>query len=282
MSSTSEKTIKDKAQQQVPKPDFRMAEADVRAFLAKLSIYDFVDPSKPWVLVPDGNFLGFFEFVPPIFRVGPWAVGPMIYITGAIYMALFGAVYNYSTHGIQDLPHCYYPAFSIPWFLNFAGFLWTSYVYRDLFVSGFGLAALTTFTVQYYTYLLLRFFLSTIVPFCPFFAPINELLRYPVLNQATVTFTVWNLILAPIIYLCIKDPKKRKGFVKYFTSFRLIQLHFFNIFLATFSGIHGSPARPLVWTDLYAALALTLQYCLFYIFFLDRIGVSFVFRKPKS
>jgi len=277
--STHEKAVlknnADVEKEEVRKPDFSKVKAEARAFVQSLSVSDFINPQKPWILVPNGSFMGFFDFVPPAFRKGPWGVVPSMFVALVIYGVLHGAVYNYSTQGLHALPNNYYEAWTIPWYLNLGGLLWTSYVYRDLFVSGIGLPALVTFTVQSYSYIWLRFFLSTMAPFVPSLGTANELLRYPILSQSTVTFIVWNFILFPVILFCIKDPVKRKAFLSYFTNFRLQQLHFFHMFLAAFSGIYGTPPRPLLWTDLYASLTLGLCYCLFYILVLDRLGMHF-------
>lgn len=267
----------------IQQPDFAKLKLEVRQFLLSLSLFDFIDPSKPWILVENGNFMGFFEFVPPVFREGPWAVYPMTFIAGAIYYVLMSGVYHYSTQGIQDLPRDYYGAFTAPWYLNLAGLLWTLYVFRDLFVSGPGAGSVATFTVQSYSLILLRFFLSAIAPFIPGVAVLNELLRYPTLSQATITFVVWNMILAPTVCLCIKNQQQRKSFFKYITSFRLMQLHFFNIFLAIFSGVWGTPGRPFLWTDKHMAMALGLQYCLFYVMILDRLGIHlYLIFSPRT
>lgn len=258
-----------------PQPDFAKMHPEVCNYLSKFSVADFFDTSNPWILADNGSFMGCFDFVPSMFRKGDWAVIPIIFITGALYVIYFAFAYMYAVRGIQDLPRDFYPAYSLPWVCNLTGFLWTSYVFRNIFVSGPGMAALTTFTVQSYLLILLRLLLSTAVPFLPVLAPYNELLRYPVLSQATITFIVWNLILAPVIYSSIKNEERRKRFVKYFTNFRLMQLHFFNIFFAVFSGVYGTPARFFVWTDLLVASLLGTQYFLFYIFVLDRLGLHF-------
>jgi hypothetical protein len=263
-------------QGEVPQPDLTKIREGVKAFLSSLNVWDFVDPHKPWVMVPNGSFSGFFDWVPPVFREGPWAILPTIYITAAICMVLFSTVHHCAKYGVDNLPSSYYDAFTAPWYLNLAGFAWTSYVFRDIFVSGLGIAAMTTFTVQSYSLIFLRFGLSTLVPFFPKqLAAINELLRYPALSQATITFVVWNAILAPVIFACIKDNERRKGFIKYFTSFRLTQLHVFNMCLAVITGLYGTPQRALQWTDLHAAILSGLQYSLFYIFILDRLGIHF-------
>ena len=263
-------------------PDVSQAKAALTTFLRDFDWRDLFDRDKPWVLVPNGSFLGVFDFVPPVFRVGPWAPLPCFFLVATLYLVLLGGVYNYATDNnnntttIELLPNDYYDALTMPWYLNLAGFLWTSYVFRDLFVSGMGWAAMTTFTVQSYAYISLRLGLSTLVPFLPTpFATLNECLRYPILSQATITFVVWNFILFPVIFGCIQDPSKRTAFLRYFTNFRLLQLHFFHVFLAIYSGVWGTPPRALRWTDLYASVGLGLVYCLFYILVLDRLGLHF-------
>ncbi|CAB9506993.1 expressed unknown protein [Seminavis robusta] len=270
---------------QTRKPDLAKVKVELRLFLSAFSVWDFLDPRKPWVLVPRGSPLGVFDFVPPVFREGPWAVLPIVYIASTVYLASFSTVYHCAKYGFENLPQGHYDAFTAPWYLNLAGFLWTLYVFCDVFVSGFGAASVATFTVQSYFLLCLRYGLSALAPFVESrkLAVVNELLRYPVLNQATITFVVFNAILAPVCLVCLVDGEKRKNFIKYCTNFRLIQLHCFNIVFAVYSGVWGSPQRSLQWTDLHAAAILTLQYGLFYIFILDRLGIHlYLIISPRT
>jgi hypothetical protein len=52
-------------------PSEKLKEA--RSKLPPIKLSSFIDPREPWVLVPDGNLLGFFHWVPKNLRVGPWS-----------------------------------------------------------------------------------------------------------------------------------------------------------------------------------------------------------------
>ena len=40
-----------------------------------------VDPAEPWVLVENGSFLGYFDWLPEKYRVGPWSIAAICYLT---------------------------------------------------------------------------------------------------------------------------------------------------------------------------------------------------------
>jgi hypothetical protein len=114
-------------------------------------------------------------------------------------------------------------------------------------------------------------------PFVPSVAAFNEHLRFVSMAQATITFTIWNFLLVPVFLSAIKKPAARKGFIKLCTSFILIQLHCFNLIFAALNGVWGTPAREFTKVDFCVALLFMLEYVLFYLFYLDRIGVHHYF-----
>jgi hypothetical protein len=84
------------------------------------SVYDFLDPSKPWVLLPGGTFTGAFNFVPAHLRQGPWSsiaalsLATILYLLNAeaIKMRKNGGFLKYFEASISDD----YTAFNLEWF----------------------------------------------------------------------------------------------------------------------------------------------------------------------
>ena len=275
------KTEEDDDTTENEKPQLSRAER-IRQFQRKHSISDIFDTSKPWVLVDEGSFLGFFDFVPPKFRNGPWLSIPTSYLAGILYLLAVGALYVFTTQSPEEgWINLYkqidaYEAFTPSWWYNLIGFLWTSFVsWNVLTASPLGAAAWASYTLQSWTYLTLRHGLCALAPFTPPLITVAaEILRFPVLITASVTFTIWNFVLAPIVVVVfVKDNEQRKKFIQYFTNFRLTQLHVFNILFATINGAFTVPTRSLHYGDLIVAGVLVVQYMVWYYSVLDRFGI---------
>ena len=69
------------------------------------------------------------------------------------------------------------------------------------------------------------------------------------------------------------NEEKRKNFLAYFTRFRLIQVHVFNILFACLNGVWASPRRVLTLSDFMASYVIAVVYALWYTLILDRVGV---------
>lgn len=161
------------------------------------------------------------------------------------------------------------------WWYNVIAGLWmTGTLIYDLKIRSW---TLIMYTVQSWIYLTLRHSITAIAPFLQnqdhFLLHLNEFLRFPSLVTATVTFTIWNFIIAPAIWLHLKTPEQKKSFKEFNFSYRLIQMHILNIVFATLNNISVSPRRSFVFDDLWCALALAVAYNLFYFFILDRLGI---------
>jgi len=128
-----------------------------------------------------------------------------------------------------------------------------------------------------WTILNIRYGLAVVYPFLnqsnSLLISILELSRLPMLLMCTMTFVVWNFILMPIIYFFMDDEQKRKKFLSYFTSFRLIQIHVFNLAFAYFNGNVVSPQRLLKFADFLTSWIIVVVYILWYLLVLDRLGV---------
>lgn len=139
---------------------------------------------------------------------------------------------------------------------------------------------LCTYTSQSYMVLTIRYTLTALSPLLDPQNPIvylNEALRFPSLIFATVTCSIWNLIMIPLLYSLLKTKEKRDGFVKWNLSFHMTQVHAFNIIFSVLLNVMISPPRQKSFNtnDLWFACTIALMYQLFYVFFLDRVGVHF-------
>ena len=249
---------------------------------------DFFDLSKPWVLVPNGSFSGYFDFVPAFLRKGPWSPTATVaiililsFLSGGILSFLNGDFVKYFR---QEADHHTYVAFTREWYLTLLCFCWTVFLcWHILKFSAVGAGAWVTFTVWSWTCIVLRSGLAVIAPFVPSARLPMDVLRFPTLLSATITFFLWNFVLFPIILFFIKDPVKKKNFLGYMTNFRLTNLHVCNIFIAIYVTIYVGPKRGLHLGDAIAASTMLVIYILFYYLVLDRIGVHlYPIFSPRS
>jgi hypothetical protein len=267
------------------------AKEKVKLFRETNSVWDLFDTSKPWVLVENGSFCGFFDWVPVKFRVGPWNPFAILYLAVILYMLALGAIWTllHKPAGgwISEFqPVEPYEAFTNSWKYNFFTYLWMVYVAWNVWrLSPIGGSAWISYTLQSWTIIMARHGLCALAPFSPpIVTLLAEMLRFPALITASVTFFIWNFILAPVLLLgFIKDNKQRRLFFGYFTNFRLTQLHVFNIFFAVANGVLVYPTRQLHAGDLCIAGTMVIMYVIWYYFFLDRFGVHlYPIFAPRS
>lgn len=169
-----------------------------------------------------------------------------------------------------------YPdVFTLKWFYQMLAGLWMVYVMTLLLGSGpTGLAAWSTYTVQSWTLLTVRHFLAAFAPVSSFALNACEWVRFPAACSMTITFTVWNFVLFPFSYFVgMKTPEKRSNFLKFATSFRLTQIHVFNLVFGIGNLYWASPPRTLIDQDFFLAWTSTMLFMLWYLLVLDRIGV---------
>lgn len=239
-------------------------------------LWRLLDPREPWILVENGSLLGHFDYIPEIFRVGPWHLAAKCYLFVLCYWILWNMVECYANPP-PTTAYLYHDTDTWQWKGNAAGFVWTLYIAYGVTRSEIGPAAWISYTLQSWTLIVARYGLSTMVPFFPALAPLNEYLRFPMLLQMTVTFCIWNFLLFPALLSQMKTPAKRQGFITFCFGFLVFQLHFVNLPLAAVSGIWGSPVRALTKVDFCVALGFALQYMLFYLLIMDRLGAHFYF-----
>jgi hypothetical protein len=250
----------------------------------KLKLSQFFDTNGTWILVPNGSFRGHFDSVPETFRVGPWNIVCCVYLFVIVSWVVWECVHCYShPPKVPASDYAFFDVNSWQWWCNAAGFLWTFYIAYSVASSSLGFGVWICYTLQSWTLIMARYGLSMVTPFLPALASWNEHLRFAMVLQTTIVFVLWNFALLPAIYMTMKDGKTKQCFLKFCFSFLLTQLHIGNLPLAVMNGVWGSPARELNNVDFCVALALALQYMVFYLFVLDRIGIHLYFIfSPRS
>jgi hypothetical protein len=284
-----------------------------KALGGKSALELYFDRSRPWVLVPNGSIMGYFDWVPEKLRLGPWSPFASAYLvllcSGVMYLypgnpliveSVFGEM-NFGNNDQQLHRHPYPPLYSTMWYYNAIIFFWMCFplyrISRPAGKGGGGIFVMCTYTIQSWTLLVIRHGITALAPFLSpghILLRINEYLRFPALLSATVTFVVWNFILAPFVCMfAMKDSKKRRAFIKWNFSFNLSQIHFFNIVFAicnTIVGVYEISSSTLehklvgfdIW-DLWISLLFTFLYVLFYMLVLDRFGVHlYPIFSPRS
>jgi hypothetical protein len=282
--ATEAPSIKHEPAADTPSP----AMVKAKEFIHNLTVWDFIDPDNPWVMVEHGSLAGRFDFIPLRFRVGPWSLSAMIYITTLYYLtALSGAYFSSeisqpwwsaseSITGTETLfESLEYPAVhSTKWYYHLLTGFWMLYIMRLIYTGPAGLVAWGTYTVQSWTLLCVRHFLCAAAPVSPMSAILAEWIRFPVACSATITFVLWNTVVGPFIYVYgMKTPEQKSRFLTFVTSFRLTQIHVWNIFFCWANVYWASPPRLLEGMDLYMAALSVMTYMAFYLGILDRIGV---------
>ncbi len=279
----SEKVKKEKEESHGDDALRRKRRAD--EFRRTFSVWKFVDPKQPWILVENGSFLGFFDWLPEHFRMGPWSISALALLFTIAYLILLAGVYFTTSHSQpwfhnSDIYHgsvvdMYPDAWSSPWCYHSFGLLWMIFIIYVIYTGPTGPRAWCTYTVQSWTLLTFRHGLCVLAPWSSTAASLAEWIRFPAACSATVTFFVWNFAVFPSVYLFfLKDPEHKRNFFNFCTSFRMLNIHFANIGLAAINcGPWASPRRRLVWMDLYVSMVSILIYMGLYLLIFDRLGI---------
>ena len=250
-----------------------------------LSFSDFLDPRQPWDLtegIADSPMKGLFSFVPRKLKEGPWSKIAIIGLVLTLYLLISALVdvnlKNPPSNGyVQEfvLPNDAYPAYTLGWYYNIAGFFWMTGIMWMIYSFYSSFAAWISFTLWSWTIITIRHGLCALAPFVPSVRIVAEILRFPVLLSASITFVVWNFVLLPVIllYFLKDDPSRRNGFLKFAFGFRMCNVHIFNIGFATLNAVSVEPRRPLHIGDMNVAFCYIMTYLCFYYLILDRIGV---------
>jgi len=243
------------------------------------------------VLVPNGSLMGYFDFVPEHFRVGPWTrvslALPIILCAALVFLKPgnefplskgFETAADSSEHRCCLKTSSYPEVFSVYWWYNIIIFLhMTGLVAYCMFLST--PAIIGAYTIQSWIMNITRHGLNALAPFLKdghLLLHINRILRFPALVSSVITFTVWNFILVPFLSIQADDTR-RKNFMKWNITFRMVQLHVCNVIYSImntlFTQSGDSTFQLFQYEDMWYGLVYGLGYGLFYILFLDRIGV---------
>jgi hypothetical protein len=228
---------------------------------------------EPWIVLDnDGSFQGHFNFVPLYLRKGPW------FVLAPYYLALFGFLVAYFKPASFDFP-VRLSALNSFWHYFDCACALNGIVVLVLILRQIGPAPLVTYTMISWSILTVHNVLSASLPYLPglvpLLGPLREFLRFPALVAATITFVIWNAVLAPIFYFkFMKTAAAKAGFLTWILSPIMFEIHVFNYPIAVLSTLgDDSTRRPLEYPDLWCALAVAFCYSLFYLLVLDRLGV---------
>jgi hypothetical protein len=279
-------------------PSEKLKEA--RSKLPPIKLSSFIDPREPWVLVPDGNLLGFFHWVPKNLRIGPWSHLALPTLTLAASILVYYSPNNnfddYYLHAINYYPQLY----SNIWWYNVIGFLFMlgNLTYIMLYRTK---GAIFTYTLISWMMNTIRHGINAITPcllmkqqavddvdnnplLLKQLLKINHILRFPAIASASITFVVWNAVLFPLVYNYGFDTKEKKtNFLKFNCAFRMVQQHVCNIIYAVMNTIvsvsennaSSNNSAPVLFQsdDLWRGATSIFLYGIFYLVILDRIGV---------
>jgi hypothetical protein len=271
---------------------------EARKRIPQIKISSFLDPREPWVLVPNGSLLGFFDWVPENLRIGPWS----IFALPTLLLVIALLCYCRPIEDDIDDFSSYYPAINSKlWWYNLSCFtfmcslvIWIA-KYRTK-------GAIVTFTLLSWQVNMIRHGIHAAAPILPdhhILLRVNHVLRFPALVSASITFTIWNFILFPYVYFTKLDTKeKQRNFLDFNFQVRMVQVHVCNIVYAALNTlVTGSlPGRPKFHgdenqvpphlfdsEDLWYGSTFIIGYGLFYTLILDRIGVHlYPIFSPRS
>lgn len=177
----------------------------------------------------------------------------------------------------------HYPEmYSSYWWYNVTAFVVMTYMIVWVVINRTK-GVVVTYTVISWMMNAIRHCLNALAPFLydhHILLQINRMLRFPALVTASITFSVWNTILLPYIYILVLDTKeKRFNFTVWNLSFRLVQKHVCNVIYATLTCIVACRSEDMVKAntsllfsdeDFWYALTFGYAYGLFYNLVLDR------------
>ena len=217
-------------------------------------------------------------------RKGPW------FFLAPYYLSLFAflLVYYRPSSSSFLVVSSSLPALCSSWHYLSLAFAVNGVVVLGQVLYHIGPTPLATFTITSWSLLTAHNLLSALLPFVPklipFLGPVHEFLRFPVLVAHTVTFLIWNFVLAPLLYVFMPTASKKKEFIRWITTPFMVEIHVLNYPIAILAILgERSARRPLVPEDLWCALLVMFYYAVLYLFVLDRVGVHFYpIFSPRS
>jgi hypothetical protein len=181
-----------------------------------VSFSTLFDATAPWVIVPDGSYKGYFDWLPQRYRVGPWSPLAGVVLTMFYAIAAY-QLFHWKGWTETDLQDHQFPEYkSAGWIYHVLGGLWMCTIMAFLvFRSPLGIYAWSTYTVQSWSLLTIRHILCALTPWSPTAVLWAERIRFPCAASPTITFVVWYFLLVPYVYFVAMkgEAKKQRNFV---------------------------------------------------------------------
>lgn len=232
----------------------------------------------------DPVLVNFIQKVPLYLREGPWTLAAHIYL---VYFMIFllltfpYALRSYSSTSSSS-SHFKREEESRSGFVGYyrgLGALYCLSICMYVYIK-VGLWPFITYTITSWNLLTLRLVSSSLQNYSSLFRAISRFLRFPALAGTTVTFTIWWLVLFPLIYTA-SDTAHRKQFLEFNASFLLINIHLLNMPICAMEFLLSGVR--LTYFDLYIGFVVALAYMLFYLNVLDPRGVHlYIILTPRT
>lgn len=212
-----------------------------------------------------------FDSLPEFLRIGPWSPAAYLYLVGYGMWLVWSSRSAFESSPTSEANHLDWNAQLLSGVL--AAYCTCINVYSLKTVGWW----------PFVSYTMIAYVLLNVRLFCNFVGvwQLAEILRFPVLVMAWITTCIWWFVLVPILLVFVPGGSEgRWKFVRFNFSLFLINVHLLNLPLAMLD--HTSTWRPLVFFDLWIALATAFLYVLFYLNVLDRNGLHFyIILSPR-
>lgn len=223
--------------------------------------------------------------VPLWLRQGPWSPLAFVSLAGLVGVLVAAAIQYHTRFALAPLSA---PSIWLAGFRLSLGTLGALAVHHSWTVRKASWAWIT-YTMQSFFYLTFRLLLAGLAACMPqgsrLLAAVHTLaaiLRGPALIQASITVSIWWLVLTPIIMLVLRSkPAQLKAFNAFNLSPFLLTIHGVNLPIAAMDFLCGGV--PLGEFDLWLSAAIGVAYLIFYLLVLDANGVHlYIILSPRT
>lgn len=229
----------------------------------------------------NGSYNGWFDWLPRWMRVGYWSPVAVMF-----FLAFYASLYLYKPDPLEFQVASIAQVDNSWWAADCAVLLWGVIVVVHARMT---LGSMSAFFLSYtgWSWLIMtaRAGLDALAPIlvakwpnlATQVATIASSLRFPAALAAFITFTIWNLILLPLIYFVSMPPggEKRRNFLKFNFSFFMTNIHILNLPLSMINTIYGKGVRLFTMSDLWIGYLVLALYSLLYLLVMDRLGLHF-------
>eukprot|EP00567_Pseudictyota_dubia_P005933 CAMPEP_0197452696 /NCGR_PEP_ID=MMETSP1175-20131217/32735_1 /TAXON_ID=1003142 /ORGANISM="Triceratium dubium, Strain CCMP147" /LENGTH=284 /DNA_ID=CAMNT_0042985763 /DNA_START=49 /DNA_END=899 /DNA_ORIENTATION=+ len=217
----------------------------------------------------NGSYNGWFDWLPLWMRVGYWSPAAVLFLIG-----FYGSMWQYRPRPLQFPAvvdrNVEFDGTYFWWLMDCFVFVWGVSVVA---YARYSMGSMAAFGISYtgwsWTILSARAFLEAASKVLATSRPGLALkmatwgssLRFPAAVAAFVTFTIWNIVLLPIIYFKATPPgKKRRNFLKFNFGFFMTNVHILNLPLAMINNVYGGTARTFGQSDLWVGYLVVALY----------------------